>query len=210
MVIVEQLPTCDASKSALRNQVCFLIPILAFLFIFMFALRGVRCTTNVVRLVRYSTTTTRPKSQDARQMLTDHSTTIVAAANKGQFIKALYLAAKMKSSPTAPSITIYNALMSLAAREQSWLFAWAIFDDMHHCGVQPTTTTYAHLLQVPSVSILSGLPSLTLLECTRLNNHGLTRICGLFSNRFTNMGSSSIRPCIRPLSTSSSSRETLR
>lgn len=195
-------------QCALCNHLCFSHCYLSS-YIFMFAIRRARCTTNVVHLVRYSTTT-RPKSQDARQILTDHSTNIVAAANKGQFIKALYLAAKMKSSATTPSITIYNALMSLAAREQSWLFAWAIFDDMRHCGVQPTTTTYAHLLQVPFVSVLSGLPSLTLLECTRLNGHGLTRICGLFSNRFMNMGFNSIRPCILLLSTSSPSRETSR
>jgi pentatricopeptide repeat protein len=54
----------------------------------------------------------------------------------------------MKIACFAPSISIYNALMNLAARDQAWLFAWAIFDDMLHSGHEPTTTTIAHLIQV--------------------------------------------------------------
>lgn len=73
---------------------------------------------------------------------------IMASANEGRSNNALHYCARMKVARVAPSISVYNALMSLAARDQAWIFAWAIFDDMILAGVDPTATTFTHLIQV--------------------------------------------------------------
>jgi pentatricopeptide repeat protein len=73
---------------------------------------------------------------------------IMASANEGRFNNALLYSSRMKVARVAPSTSIYNALMSLAARDQTWLFAWAILDDMYHSGLEPTATTFTHLIQV--------------------------------------------------------------
>jgi pentatricopeptide repeat protein len=80
---------------------------------------------------------------------------IMASANEGRFNNALHYCARMKVARVTPSISIYNALMSLAARDQTWLFAWAIFDDMIQSGIEPTTTTFTHLIQVLCLEYLS-------------------------------------------------------
>ncbi|KAF8967814.1 hypothetical protein BDZ97DRAFT_1801393 [Flammula alnicola] len=78
---------------------------------------------------------------------TDYTVRIMAASNSGRFADCLHLAARMKSDGLVPDASIYNALMSLAARDRSWLFAWAIFDDMLLAGIQPTSATFTHLIQ---------------------------------------------------------------
>ncbi len=117
----------------------------------MFFSRRSACTSSIVRHLQYRTSAThatRRKPRDVQQTPTDYTMKILAEANQGHFKNALHYATKMKTSGVVPSVTIYNALMSLAAREQSWLFAWAMLDDMLHTGVEPTATTFAHLIQV--------------------------------------------------------------
>lgn len=81
----------------------------------------------------------------------------MASALEGRFNNALYFCARMKVACVAPSISIYNSLMSLAARDQTWLFAWAILDDMLHSGVEPTTTTLTHLIKVSYLEYLCAV-----------------------------------------------------
>ncbi|KAH9485324.1 Mitochondrial group I intron splicing factor CCM1 [Psilocybe cubensis] len=71
---------------------------------------------------------------------------IMAAANQNRFSACLEAAAKMKAAGLRPDASIYNALMGLAARSDSWLFSWAIVDDMMKLGIEPTATTFAHLI----------------------------------------------------------------
>jgi len=87
--------------------------------------------------------------------VTDYTVKIMASANSGHFADCLKTSAQIKDARMKPDASIYNALMSLAARDASWLFSWAIFDDMLLSGVQPTSTTFAHLVNVTPVSPFS-------------------------------------------------------
>lgn len=80
--------------------------------------------------------------------VTDYTVKILASANSGHFADCLKTSAHLKSAGMKPDASVYNALMSLAARDASWLFSWAIFDDMLLSGIQPTPTTFAHLVNV--------------------------------------------------------------
>lgn len=72
----------------------------------------------------------------------------MAAANSGRFADSLQAAARMKAAQIPPDMSTYDALISLAAHHASWLFSWAILDDMLKVGFQPTPTTFAHLINV--------------------------------------------------------------
>lgn len=120
----------------------------------MFAFRPPSCplSFNVVRRLQYSTSSaaqpSRRSPREVRLAPQDYTMKIMASANEGRSNNALHYCARMKVSRVAPSISVYNALMSLAARDRAWIFAWAIFDDMILSGVDPTTTTFTHLIQV--------------------------------------------------------------
>ncbi|PPQ89534.1 hypothetical protein CVT25_012206 [Psilocybe cyanescens] len=70
----------------------------------------------------------------------------MAAANSGHFSGCLEAASNMKAAGYTPDASVYNALMSLASRSESWLFSWAILDDMIQVGIEPTSATFAHLI----------------------------------------------------------------
>jgi len=123
----------------------------------MFSFRRPVCTFNVVRRLRYGTSSSSQPNRQSREVKftpQDYTTRIVASANEGRFNNALHYCSGMKIARVAPSIPIYNSLMSLAARDQAWLFAWAILDDMFHFGVEPTATTFTHLIQVSCLDLL--------------------------------------------------------
>lgn len=96
------------------------------------------------RQLRYNST------NNAAPVSADLNLKVLTAANSGHFQNAFHYASEVKASRGEPNISVYNALMSLAAREKQWLFSWAIFDDMLHANVKPTQATYAHLIQVCS------------------------------------------------------------
>lgn len=73
---------------------------------------------------------------------------IMVAANSGNFPTCFQIAAKMKATGVTPDILTYNALMSAVAQDGNTLFSWAILDDMLLVGIQPTTTTFTHLMDV--------------------------------------------------------------
>lgn len=73
---------------------------------------------------------------------------IMAAADAGRFSDCLQAAAQMKAARISPDTSVYNALISPAARQRSWLFAWAMFDDMLKVGIHPTPAIFAHLIHV--------------------------------------------------------------
>ena len=62
--------------------------------------------------------------------------------------EALDIAATMKKERVKPDKRTYDALLSCAATENAWLFAWAIFEDMIECGIQPTASSFLPLLEV--------------------------------------------------------------
>ncbi|KAF4620466.1 hypothetical protein D9613_000620 [Agrocybe pediades] len=71
---------------------------------------------------------------------------IMASANSGNFAECLQIASKMKAENISPDAATYNAMLSLAARSGSWLYSWAIFDDMLQRGIQPTPVLFSHLI----------------------------------------------------------------
>jgi len=73
---------------------------------------------------------------------------IMAAANSGNSPTCFQIAAKMKAADITPDISTYNALMSAVAQDANALFSWAVLDDMLLVGIQPTTTTFTHLMDV--------------------------------------------------------------
>ena len=73
---------------------------------------------------------------------------MMVAAKAGNFPVCFQIAVKMKSSGIAPDISTYNALMNMIALEGNALFSWAILDDMLLVGIQPTVTTFTHLIDV--------------------------------------------------------------
>ena len=73
---------------------------------------------------------------------------IMAAASSGRLPACFQIAAKMKAAGITPDISTYNALMSAVAQDSNALFSWAILDDMLLVGVRPSTTTFAHLMDV--------------------------------------------------------------
>lgn len=73
---------------------------------------------------------------------------IMAAANSGHSPTCFQIAAKMKAAGITPDISAYNALMSAVAQDANMLFSWAILDDMLLVGIQPTATTFTHLMDV--------------------------------------------------------------
>ncbi|KAF8894891.1 hypothetical protein CPB84DRAFT_1682582 [Gymnopilus junonius] len=85
----------------------------------------------------------------------------MAAANSGRFAESLQAAARMKAAQVPPDTSTYNALLSLAARHASWLFSWAIVDDMLKVGFRPTQTTFAHLIDAqrhrPSTNLWTAI-----------------------------------------------------
>ena len=76
------------------------------------------------------------------------TTQILAAINTGNVPSGFQIAAKMKSHGISPDISTYNALMQAVAKDGSSLLSWAILDDMSLVGVQPTVTTFTHLIDV--------------------------------------------------------------
>jgi pentatricopeptide repeat protein len=97
--------------------------------------------------------------------VTDYTVKLMASANSGHFADCLKTSAQIKSAGMKPDASIYNALMSLAARDASWLFSWAVFDDMLLSGVQPTSTTFAHLVNVTPVFSFSLATNTNFLLC---------------------------------------------
>lgn len=90
---------------------------------------------------------------------------MMAASNSGHFGDSLQLAQRMKADGIKPEAETYNILLSHAARDRTWLFAWAIFDDMILAGIRPTPTTFVHLIQVfllhaPSNATIFNTPKL--------------------------------------------------
>ena len=79
---------------------------------------------------------------------TNFTMQIMAAANSGNFPTCFQIAARMKATGIAPDISTYNALMSAVAHDANALFSWAVLDDMLLVGIQPTTTTFTHLMNV--------------------------------------------------------------
>ena len=75
---------------------------------------------------------------------------MMAAANAGNIALCFQIASRMKANGIAPDISTYNALMNAISQdpEANSLFSWAVLDDMLLVGVQPTTTTFAHLIDV--------------------------------------------------------------
>ena len=75
---------------------------------------------------------------------------IMAAAKAGNLPTCFQLAMRMKATGVAPDISTYNALMNAIAKDEeaNALFSWAILDDMLLVGIQPTTTTFTHLINV--------------------------------------------------------------
>ena len=74
----------------------------------------------------------------------------MAAAKAGNLPTCFQLAMRMKATGVAPDISTYNALMNAIAKDEeaNALFSWAILDDMLLVGIQPTTTTFTHLINV--------------------------------------------------------------
>ncbi|CAA7259294.1 unnamed protein product [Cyclocybe aegerita] len=89
----------------------------------------------------------RHASTSASTTTAQHAMQIIAAANLGRFPDALDHATRMKAANVNPDLSSYNALLSLAARDGSWLFAWAIFDDMLNASVRPNSLSFLHLIQ---------------------------------------------------------------
>ncbi|KAF9529331.1 hypothetical protein CPB83DRAFT_853083 [Crepidotus variabilis] len=131
--------------------------------------------SSVVRQFRTaSSAISQPPSSDSQKheppTSADFTLQILAAANSGSTPTALQNASKMRNSQVAPSISVYNALMGLAARERHWLFSWAIFDDMVRSDIKPTEATYAHLIQAQQSRNYTN----TWLALSELNRSGLT------------------------------------
>jgi pentatricopeptide repeat protein len=91
-----------------------------------------------------------PQSNPVIQQPThlNYTMQIMAAINIGNYPSCFQVAAKMKSSGISPDISTYNALMNAVAKDGHALLSWAILDDMLLVGVKPTTTTFAHLIEV--------------------------------------------------------------
>lgn len=73
---------------------------------------------------------------------------IVSAANAGNFPACFQIATRMKATRITPDISTYNALMNAVAQDANALLSWAILDDMLLLGIQPTVTTFTHLIDV--------------------------------------------------------------
>lgn len=82
---------------------------------------------------------------------------ILTAVNGGNFPSGFQIAAKMKSQGISPDILTYNALMHAVAKDGNSLLSWAILDDMILFGIQPTVTTFTHLIDV--IMSFFSLPS---------------------------------------------------
>ncbi|KAF9481567.1 hypothetical protein BDN70DRAFT_876230 [Pholiota conissans] len=100
---------------------------------------------------------------------TEYAVQIMATSNSGFFSDCLQLAHGMKADGIKPELETYNTLLSLAARDRAWLFAWAIFDDMILSGIKPTPTTFVHLIQAqierPHISLWNAID--------RMQEHGV-------------------------------------
>jgi hypothetical protein len=74
---------------------------------------------------------------------------LLEAVRRKQSSACFKIALKMKTIGMTPDISIYNGLMSaIAAKNGHALLAWAILDDMLLEGIQPTVTTFFHLIHV--------------------------------------------------------------
>ena len=73
---------------------------------------------------------------------------MVTAANGGNLPVCFQIATRMKATRKSPDISTYNALMNAVARDAHSLLSWAILDDMLLLGIQPTVTTFTHLIDV--------------------------------------------------------------
>jgi pentatricopeptide repeat protein len=73
---------------------------------------------------------------------------IMSAINVGNIPMCFQIAGKMKSSGISPDVSTYNGLINAVAKDGHSLLSWAILDDMLLVGVQPTTTTFTHLIEV--------------------------------------------------------------
>lgn len=91
-----------------------------------------------------------------------YTSRIVSAAHNNRFSEALDIAASMKRDGVQPDKRTYDSLLSCAAAHNSWLFAWAIFDDMIACGIQPTASSFLPLLQVYRSLVSHCIRQLTL------------------------------------------------
>jgi pentatricopeptide repeat protein len=115
----------------------------------MFAARALRSSSLLrTRLLHSSIPRCAIPAPSRRLTATEYAVQLMAASNSGHFEDSLQLAQRMKVDGIKPEAETYNILLSLAARERAWLFAWAIFDDMILAGIKPTPTTFVHLIQV--------------------------------------------------------------
>jgi pentatricopeptide repeat protein len=91
-----------------------------------------------------------PESTSIMQQPThlNYTMQIMAAISSKNIPSCFQIAAKMKSYGIKPDISTYNALMDAIAKEGNSLLSWAIMDDMLLVGVQPTTTTFVHFIDV--------------------------------------------------------------
>jgi len=176
----------------------------------MFSLRTSTPRALLVRRIHHSSRVAAVASRAPRDAATpiDYTMKIMAAANAGKFGNGLHYAARMKEAKVSPNISVYNALLGLAASENSWLFSWAIFDDMLQLGIQPTATSFAHLIQVPNIGyVLASHPNRF---SSRHNINDRKKTSGMQSRKCMIWGSSQISQRTPPLLTVLSSKATLR
>ena len=102
---------------------------------------------------------------------------LLDAAKNRRYPQCFRMAAQMKNIGMKPDILIYNGLMAATAGEEQPLLAWAILDDMLLEGIQPTVTTFFHLLHVIMTPFHFQVSPLT--GISRRNDMLPVDICGV-------------------------------
>ncbi|PPQ99718.1 hypothetical protein CVT24_009701 [Panaeolus cyanescens] len=83
---------------------------------------------------------------DSQNIPSDKIPQLLSAVNANRPVDTFQILRRMKDSGVTPSLTVYNYLLELTARNQLWFISWAILDDMLNAGVKPSVQTFAHLI----------------------------------------------------------------
>jgi hypothetical protein len=105
---------------------------------------------------------------------------ILNAAKEQKYSVCFRIAYKMKANGMKPDVSIYNGLMSAIAGNgnRHALLAWSILDDMLLEGIQPTVTTFLHLIRVIMTPFHFQVSPLTGISRRKVNLP--VDICGVY------------------------------
>ena len=73
---------------------------------------------------------------------------IATELDRGNHVKVMGIAKRMKDEGITPDITTYNYLLQACAQLNLSLEARAVYDDMLSMGIQPNRQTFHYLMQV--------------------------------------------------------------